>query len=333
MSTMPPIYVKPYHMGDPAINVASLDANNAAYRTLYVPVQSGQPDTQLFALPGHEKELAAIAKEMAKVAKQRWTRPKWDKGKKKVPGLRALPKIAVTPGELLASLAPIMPKGRYTMNGLIIANKGRDAVATDGYRIHMIRLKRGTTWGDEGTYILNDGFDPKTGELGKPGEESKPPYDNIVANFKSLPADEIFTIYPETLIPQLRKLLAIFENDSKVVLVSRNPSGGIGLAAMTSAGQAEINFSENGTDLGGMNPEFLLEAMEFLMRAAGDAPVKAHWPAPNRPLQMMAKRGEDVIQAVIMPVNVEGHSTKQIHRLIEGGAPGGSEELRPASNC
>ncbi|KKK60695.1 hypothetical protein LCGC14_3021790, partial [marine sediment metagenome] len=132
---------------------------DAAYRTVQKPVESPMPDTDLFAMPGKEKQMKAIAEKMArqKALKQ----PK--KGPKPLPTPQGLPKArakAVKEDHIKSVfVATSKEASRYAINGILV--EGENLVATDGRRMFIAKGK----WGKGGVYL--DKTSLAKGSLGK----------------------------------------------------------------------------------------------------------------------------------------------------------------------
>lgn len=298
---------------DPAaLDTASLDAVNAAYRTLLKPIPappSITTDTNLFALPGKEKDLLAVAVKMGKAAKVAPYEPKYAKPKSaKVEGL---PSPAEDEADVITSVSKAMAKvaTRYAINGVHIADKGKTVIATDGHRLFMAQRPKGS-YGKEGTWEVGKG-----GALAKPLDGTFPPYKDVIGTTD--PADRVATLNILKTVRALRQASVMTNGQSKGVHVVLNTDGTLGFASSApDQGMMEINVQAGHRHLGGVNPEYLLDALEFHHKL-GVENAEMWWPRPGKPIAL--KGGDSRIglgTSVTMPVNVEDKGLESLRKSL-----------------
>lgn len=161
----------------------------------------------------------------------------------------------------------------------------------DGLR-YQLNLAEGRLYAVGGTAAKVTFTDP--GDVGQ-----FPHWRDIIPKYSTTDAVEIDIL--ETL-RNVRKAAILTSDESKGVVVVLNPNGTLGFAARApSIGHVEINTLEGNRVLGGANPGFFEEALEFVARA-GAPTTKFSFPQFNRPMVFESGR----YKHILMPVNVEG---------------------------
>jgi hypothetical protein len=300
-------------------NLAQLDAE---FRARVKPVEhAGPADTQLYALPGKTKEVAALAEKMAKLAKQKFSPPNFaEKGGVTVPKPRTTPKPAKSDLERVSAVsgaASTSGDNRYAFNGVYY--DGPAIVATDGRRLFAItKNDPKSSWGPKKKGVFEVG--PK-GLQGAPIEGTFPPYKDIIPSTKGI--EPTTTIKLDETIRRLRQIEALVSERTKGVLWAVNKDGSLAFATVDPEfGQGEVNYRPGAKELGAINPEFLREALEFHVKTSGDNYVSMYWQKPNRPVLLEQKTGQHLVQSVTMPVNSEGEAAADVHAKLQGGNEG-----------
>lgn len=315
-----------------ALTERSLDAVNAAYKTLLKPVpvppelmRSGdlspdlKSDTQLWALPGKEKEMQEIAQKMAKA---RDVKPyELEMASLKTAKIKGVPVPAKTTADVLKALLPASAKEqtRYAINGTYIEKGGKTAATTDGHRLFVVKGEKAL--GKPGVWGSGKGGS----ELGKKVEGTFPPYKDILDSARD--ADSLGHVNIEKTLRRLRQAEAMTSPDSRGVAVMLNTDGSLGFASrVPEAGVAEVGIHEGAKELGGINPQYLREALEFHAKMGADKEfgITMKWKSPNKPLLLegISSAGGDTLKhtSVTMPIPMEKSSYEAVHHEIAAPA-------------
>ncbi len=279
-----------------------------AYRTLQTEIESPQDDVSLFAMPGKEKELGAIA---AKMAKQKAVSLK--KGRKPSIGkARQLPKAKTKKEDFIKAIrkASTTDESRYAISGVYV--EGNELVATDGRRLFVAKGK----WGKDGLYKDNKSL--SKGVLGKADKEGKfPAWKDIMPDYSKEEAITIsfnaFNNDLPTVWRRLHQATSMTSEESQGVLVILNKDGSLGFAVSApEVGHAEINVRPGGKILGAANPHFLMDALAF-HAIRGDSPIEFYFPFPDRPIFTVGPHGDT--KTITMPVNA-GEPSESLKKEI-----------------
>jgi len=272
-----------------------------AYRTVQTDVPSGQAGVSLFAMPGKEKDMVALAVEMAKM-KAMPTKT----GKVSIPRPKQLPKAnpnkeSHIKGVYVAADKAKEEPSRYGIKGVLV--EGENLIATDGRRMFIAKGK----WGKDGLYL--DTKSLKNGLLGKADKEGKkfPSWKDIMPDYRSEDAVQIDSRIKnnvngmEDVWRRLWQAKAMQSEESKSVMVILNKDGSLGFATGSpEIGHAEIHVLEGGKILGAVNPDYLLDAMAF-HAVRGDKSIELYFPYFDRQILTRAENGST--QTITMPVN------------------------------
>lgn len=277
---------------------------DAAYRTVQKSIESPMPNMELFAMPGKEAALRAIAEKAKKIKGQK-QKDKTAKLTKPKPLPRAKTKQA---DHIKAvTVASAAETTRYAISGVFI--EGDNLVATDGRRLVVAKGK----WGKDGVYT--DKASLKKGNLGKidPEAGNFPKWQDIVPEVSKRDAIVIDDL--NMLWRQVKQAALLTTEETKGVVILANKDGTLGFAsASPEVGHAEINVQAGAKILGGINPHFLLDSIA-LHATRGDISIEVYFAKSDRP--MMTKSPDGKTFTVIMPVNTE--SAKEIKERISGG--------------
>ena len=305
---------------------------DTAYRTIQKPVESPMPDTELFAMPGKEAQMKAIAEKMAKV--KGVVKPK-KKGLKALTKPTALPKAKTKKEDHIKAVYVAAEKGvgtRYAINGILV--EGDNLVATDGRRMFWAKGK----WGKDGIYL--DAASLKKGVLGKVDKTGQkfPTWKDIVPDVSSRDAIlvpsggvsmDIDTVYREdldTVYRRVRQAALITTEESKGITIIVNIDGSLGFAAAApEVGHVEINIQTGGRILGAVNPTFLMDVIRF-HAIRGNPQFEFYFNNFDRPILTKSIDGKTF--TVTMPINVgeEGPGTEAIAKAISEGKPPAAEK-------
>ncbi len=278
---------------------------DTAYRTIQEPIPSPITDTELFAMPGKEAELAAIAKKMARLSKL----PKAKKGIT-LPKAKKLPKIKPSTNE--DSIKAIFQAAskeatRFAINGVLV--EGENLVATDGRRMFVAKGE----WGKEGIYL--DATALKKGLLGKAEKKGKvrfPEWKQIipdVSDQKPIVIDDL-----NVMARHVQQAASMTSVESPGMLIIANQDGSLGFSgAAPEIGHAEINVHPGGKILGAVNPRFLLDMITYHARR-GDNTFEFFFPKPDRPILSRSQNGKT--STITMPVNVDPAVPEAVAKAI-----------------
>lgn len=280
---------------------------DTAYRTIQKPVPSPMPDTDLFAMPGKEVQMKAIAQKMAKVKGVM-------KPKKRGPKLTkptALPKAKTKKEDHIKAVyaAAAKESERYNITGVKV--EGNTLIATDGRRMFWAKGE----WGKDGLYL--DVAALKKGLLGKPFKPTKkekinfPKWKEIVPEVSK--RDAILVEDLETILRHVRQAASITSEETKGILIIENKDGSLGFSAATpEVGHVEINVMLGGRILGGVNPRFLMDAIRF-HAIRGDTAFEFYFKNFDRPI--LTKSLDGKTNTVTSPINV-GEPSEAIKKAI-----------------
>ncbi|HUV71659.1 MAG TPA: hypothetical protein VMW25_01485, partial [Clostridia bacterium] len=293
---------------------------DTAYRTIQKSIPSPMPDTALFAMPGKEKELAAIA---AKMQKQKGVSKVKKKGVR-IAKPKALPKVATKPGGHIKAvfMATNKEPTRYAINGVLV--EGENLVATDGRRMFVAKGK----WGKDGIYL--DRASLAKGLLGKVAKDAGkfPKWQDIIPHPDK--ADVIMVYDLEVVWRRVKQAASLTSVESKGVTILVNKDGSLGFsAAAPEIGHAEINIQPGAKVLGGANPQFLLDALAFHSTRGNDG-FEFYFPDYNRPVLTKSFDGKTITLTMPVEVDVE-RASKALKEAIapppetkpKGGSPSG----------
>jgi hypothetical protein len=230
-------------------------------------------------------------------------------GKKKkgvsIPRAHKLPSVAKDTGQVIKQTAIILPTepSKYAIQGLYV-DKDK-LVATDGHRMFIVKGK----WGKTGLYLNPASFAKGTlGKLDTSGAKF-PKYEDIIPDYPT--SDAIVIDDLDALNRRLLQASTLLSVESGGVVAILNPDKSIGFASSSpEVGHAEINVQPGGKILGGMNPNFLMDALELHSRR-GDKRIKFYFPDPSKPILTVSEDIGGKTQTVTMPVNI-GRSAKDI---------------------
>ena len=265
-----------------------------AYRTVQKPVESGQADTTLWAMPGHEAEVAAIGQQMAKLGKLPTKTEK--AGLPKAP---VLPRPATKIEDHIKAVYVAAGKEneRYAIHGVNV--EGDTLVATDGRRLFAAKGE----WGKDGLYT--DAASLKKGLLGKPGEGTFPKWRDIVPQVNDRDAIEVTDL--PTVWRRVRQAMTLTTEENAGIVLVRNKDGSLGFSAGdVDAGHAEINVNHGATILGGIRGEHLADILKFHAKR-GDKSFNLWFEAPDKPMMTRSVYGDKTL-TVTMPLNVQESS-------------------------
>jgi len=278
-----------------------------AYRTLQNEIESPQDDVSLFAMPGKEKELGAIAAKMAKQKKFAQTKIKdtYSGLRVKVGNAKQLPKAKTKTEDFIkaVTVASAKAESKGYGNALMgVSVEGDNLVATDGRRMFIAKGK----WGVSGLYTdktsLSKGLfgqKVKTGLSFPKWQDIVPDYSNedAIVISPNAPNNDLPTVYR-----RIKQASVVTSEESSGVLVLLNKDGSLGFAASApEVGHAEINVQPGGKILGAANPRFLMESLEY-HSIRGDKQIDFYFPFPDRPIMTVGSHSST--KTIIMPVNV-----------------------------
>jgi len=288
---------------------------DTAYRTIQKSVESPMPDTELFAMPGKEAQMKAIAEKMAKVkgvSKAKKTGPK------PLTKPTALPKAKTTQADHIKAVytATIKETSQYAINGVLV--EGDTIVATDGRRMFWAKGK----WGKDGLYL--DATALKNGLLGKPTKEkiNFPNWRDIIPDISDqkpilVPSGGIYEDL-DTVFRRVRQVASITSEESRGITIIENKDGSLGFAAgAPEIGHAEINVNPGGKILGAVNPSFLMDVFKF-HAIRGDTAFEFYFKNWDRPI--LTKSPDGKTNTLTMPVN-PGEPSEAITKAISEGKP------------
>ena len=284
---------------------------DTAYRTIQKPVESPMPDTDLFAMPGKEAQMKAIAQKMAKV--KGVYRPK-KMGPKALTKPTALPKAKTKIEDNIKAVYAAADKGveaRPAFSGVKV--EGDTLIASDGRRMFWAKGK----WGKDGLYL--DVATLKKGSLGKPTKEkiNFPKWRDIVPDVSD---QKPILVNLEAALSHIRQAAILTSEESKGITVIENKDERMGLgfaAASPEVGHAEINVEPGGRILGALNPQYLLNVIKF-HAIRGDTNIEFYFSDPTRP--MLTKSLDGKTNTLTMPIN-PGEPSEAITKAISEGKP------------
>lgn len=297
---------------------------DTAYRTVQKPVESPMPDTELFAMPGKEAQMKAIAQKMEKV--KGVVRPK-KIGRKGLTKPTALPKAKIKKEDhikavYVAATKEKEPAERYhAINGIKV--EGDIIVATDGRRMFWAKGK----WGKDGLYL--DAVSLKKGSLGKPTKEkiNFPQWRDIIPDVSD---QKPILVDLEAALSHVRQAVILTSEESRGITVIENKDERLGLgfaAAAPEVGHAEINIEPGGRILGAVNPQYLLDAIKF-HAIRGDTVIEFYFKNFDRPVLTRSLDGKT--NTLTMPINV-GEPSEAITKAISEGKPPITARAEPAA--
>ena len=278
---------------------------DTAYRTIQKPIESPMPDIDLFAMPGKEAQMKAIAQKMAKV--KGVVKPK-KKGLKALTKPTALPKAKTKKEDHIKAVYQASAKEteRLAINGVKV--EGDIIVATDGRRLFWAKGK----WGKDGIY--HDATSLKKGSLGKITKEkiNFPKWRDIVPDVSD---QKPILVNLEAALSHVRQAAILTTEESKGITIIENKDERLGLgfaAASPEVGHAEINVYEGGRILGALNPQYLLDVIKF-HAIRGDTDIEFYFKNWDRP--MLTKSLDGKTNTLTMPVN-PGEPSEAIKKAI-----------------
>ncbi len=283
-----------------------------AYRTVQKEIDSPMPDTKLYAMPGKEKQLQAIAEKMARV---KGTVPQKSGKPKTFNAPKVLPRVSVKKEDYVKGVYKAANKDatRYALNGVYV--EGENLVATNGRRMFIAKGK----WGKDGIYLdsksLKDGVLGKSSTKDAEGEELRfPNWKDIIPT--DYDATDLIVIDDlETTARRMKQAALIVTTDSPGIMVIKNKNGSLGFAcASPEVGHSEINVNLGGQILGAVNPNYFIEALQF-HALRGDTRVEFYFPHPDRPVLIKGQQGKTI--TLTMPVKA-GEVSEELQRAIEG---------------
>lgn len=272
---------------------------DTAYRTIQKPIPSSMPDTELFAMPGKEAQMKAIAQKMQKV------KPVSRKVKKAVRLTKpaGLPKAKTEKADHIKALYKATAKEttKYAINGVKV--EGDTIIATDGRRLFFAKGE----WGKDGLYL--DAASLKNGLLGKLDKTGAkfPTWRDIlpdVSGEKPILVGDLDTIWRN-----VRQAQIMTAAEAPGIAVIANKDGTLGFAtASPEMGHAEINIRPGGKILGGVNPQFLLDVLSF-HAIRGNKSFEFYFPDWQRPILTRSFDGKT--NTLTMPINIEMEKTSE----------------------
>ena len=179
------------------------------------------------------------------------------------------------------TVAAAKETSRYAINGVLVANKGKRLVTTDGRRMWIHDRQQG--FGVADGLMAHDG---KGGLKAYPADKDGdtptfPPYEDVIP--KAKPEDNLGDHDPVKLANMLRRAALMTSEESRGVLVTSNDDGEFGFVAFApEVGEAQIGPSGT-VALFAINPEFMAEALEWHARNGAET-VKIENAAPNKPI-------------------------------------------------
>lgn len=320
--------------GDAGITPEHLDLVNQAFANHLVNIPTGMDDMTLRVYPGQEKAGAAAATAAQKIAKQRWSKPVFNKPSAKVQtGGRVLPKQAKDNGgkikALLEGAGEFDPKTHW--DGVAIGEATRDAegkttfegidtaTTTDGRQLLQIHDPAGFN-AQPGLYREGANLAlPKAGgaHFNEPADSLNdfPSTASVTAEYKKLKKANRILLNPSTDIPRMRQLAAMMKDtDRKMAVMARNPDGSLGWSAESSFGQVEIGLQDGAVPLMAVDPNLVRRALELHAVAGGDNTVEA-WlhqsPKKNAMLYTRQKAGDTEVRSVTMGGVMEEPKTEE----------------------
>lgn len=265
-----------------------------AYRTVQKPVPSPMADTQLFAMPGHEKEMEAVGKKMAGLK----SLPSQTAKAATLPRAPSVPKADKTKegGVKAVHEASATESSRYAINGVYV--EGDTIVATDGRRLFAAKEKKGF-WGKDGLYA---GASLKKGLLKEKGEGNFPKWRNVVPLVSEQDAIRVEDLPQMWRRVRQAMTMTSEEGYGPIVVLVLNNDGTLGFASgAPDAGHVEINVKEGGKILGGVNGDFLLDAIAFHAKR-GDNALDMFFAEADKPMMTRSQDGKNL--TVTMSVNI-----------------------------
>ncbi len=293
---------------------------DAAWQTLTRDVPTGLPDMTLRAFPGHEGEVQALVKKAQTIAKGKWSPPEFNEARKaKVPARRPVAPVAKDDAARIKFMQKVPAGGnpRYALDSLLIDKQGGVAVVTDGKAMWILRKTGRDSFGKDGQYGPKS-ID-KNGKLLAPNEEqgTYPPYEQVIPKGGQPLAD----IDALDTISAVRRAAVVLPYHRGVVVVL-NPDKTLGFASFDpQEGSAEVRVGPNSVVLGGVDPEYLADAIQFIRMTTDNDRLSMTWDAHNRPILLEARGGNGHhAQAVVMPINLpEGFAAGQ--KYVAPGSP------------
>lgn len=281
-----------------------------AYGTVMKPVQSPMNDVALFAMPGHEKEVAGIGQEMAGLKPMKAPTARASIGRPKT-----LPKAAKNAAEQVQAVfaaardpKELTDKDRERLYGLTgVHIDGENLVATDGRRMFIAKGQ----WGEDGTYT--DQAALKRGSLGKLNTEvTFPKWRDVMPDTSGQQAvrvEDIATVWRR--VHQAGVMAD--ERYNRPVVVVLNTDGSLGfVAAMADAGTAEINTRPGGRILGGLRSDYLLDVLAFHAKR-GNKAFDLYFNKPDSP--MVTRSDDGKTTTATMPIDA-GYATDMAEDVL-----------------
>jgi hypothetical protein len=296
----------------PVYDAESIDAIEAAYRTVLKPVtlpadvQEDLSGVTLTALPGKEKAMIEHARDMARI-RTRAVKP--DRKKTPEAKIKTYPPYKDDAAKLAGiGKARARASSRYAIEGVLITPDGKSAVVTDGRRL-WLHTKAEDAW-DVQPGLRSMGTNGKIGGI-IPDREF-PPWAEVVPRF-----GRVIGVFKPLDVLKNAKRAAVFatENVRGVVMVV-NPKTdyspeSLGFSGVTEAGQSFVNIQRDCSLLAGVNPDFMSEAAEWMHRnGVQEFTLFSEKASPKMPIVMQGKNSDgDTLTAVTMPVSLEGNAS------------------------
>ena len=284
---------------------------DTAYRTIQKPVESPMPDAELFAMPGKESQMKAIAQKMAKV--KGVVRPK-KFGPKPLTKPTALPKAKTKIEDHIKAVYAAAAKEdtRYAINGVSV--EGDTIVATDGRRMFWAKGK----WGKDGVYV-----NPKSLKIGLLGKLKKqdlnfPRWRDIVPDVSDqkpilVPSGGVYEDL-DTVFRRVRQAASMTSEESRGITIIENKDGSLGFAAAApEVGHVEIWVNPGGKILGAVNPQYFLDVIKY-HAIRGDRAFELYFSDPTRPILTKSIDGKTF--TLTMPVD-PGEPSEAVKKAIE----------------
>lgn len=261
-------------------------------RMAMVPVETGSPATKIWAAPGKEKAAADLAAKMGRI-KPSLSQPTI--GPRKQPKPAEIGKEAKKPEQIIAAvrMASAKTDTRYARRGFLI--DGTNMVASDGRRLFIAKIKKGQ-FGKDGYYEQG-----KAGSTPNIADGAFPPWKDVIPKDTDVVA-EISGRDMNTVYNRIRRAAITMNEQSRGMAVFVNTDGSLGFASSDGASQSEINIKSGAQFKIGMNPQFMLDALDF-HAINGDTEITVGITAWNKPLVLRGNKGN---VSITMPVNVEG---------------------------
>ena len=242
-----------------------------------IEINTGDPNWKVRVVEGEKKHiLAEIEKDKKVRGQKQLPKPKKPLLTNK-PNLKpkSFPRPVKTNQQKINAIMQIAAKNttRYAINRLLV--DGEKIIAIDGRRLFILKGKKGQ-WGNDGVYNV------VKGKLTNKIEGTFPSYNELIPPHG--PDNITAKIILTKTIGDLRRATIMTSVESKGVSMVLNPDGTLGFSSISpEIGSAEINIQDGYTTLCGINPLFLIHALEFHLKT-GDTKINLWFIANDKPI-------------------------------------------------